>query len=94
MENQEEYSQIFTFSINQQVKEQQPKKVYRKGISKKIIQKGIQLSFKYIKRYSMSLIIREKNKKIKTTFKYHFYLSDEQYKELVYVQRDMLIFCW
>lgn len=37
MENQEEYSQIFTLSINQQIKDQQPNKVYRKGISRKII---------------------------------------------------------
>lgn len=37
MENQEEYSQIFTLSINQQIKGQQPNKVYRKGISRKII---------------------------------------------------------
>lgn len=74
MENQEEYSQIFTLSINQQIKGQQPNKVYRKGISRKIIWKEIQLSFKYVKRYSTSLIIREL--KIKATVKYHFHLSD------------------
>ena len=74
MENQEEYSQIFTLSINHQIKDQQPNKVYRKGISRKIIRKEIQLSFKYIKRYSTSLIIREL--KIKATVKYHFHLSD------------------
>lgn len=74
MESQEEYSQIFTLSINQQIKDQQPNKVYRKGISRKIIWKEIQLSFKYVKRYSTSLIIREW--KIKATVKYHFHLSD------------------